>query len=77
MSTEIFYHPGGQSESWLDVLDDGTIRYHWELDGPACLRNGSPPIDEVLSLNVALARWPQYAQDIKRAITKGKESSHE
>jgi hypothetical protein len=70
---EIFYSTGGQSESWLTVLDDGTIRYHWDLDGHAFMRDGSQPIDVVIPLEDALRRWPQYKADILKAI---KASSH-
>jgi hypothetical protein len=65
---EIFYSPGGQSESWLYVEDDGTLAYHWDLDGHAVLREGSQAINEIIPLEDALKRWPQYKADILKAV---------
>ena len=66
MGKQIFYTPGNRRDSWLEVSDDGKIHSITETDGAYYLRHGN--LDTVISLDVALAWYPQHREDISRAV---------
>jgi hypothetical protein len=63
----IFSHRGASWEGWLS-LNAGKLIYHYEDDGHRYLRRGVERMDEELTLEQALERFPQYAGQIKAAV---------
>ena len=64
MTIEIFYPPHGRLDSWLSVETDGTIIY--SSVGP------DYNINETISTEDAIAKWPLYAVDIREAVALAK-----
>ncbi len=68
MPTTIFHTESGNTESWLEVNDDGTITYHKENAGWRMAHRGIDASEKIITAEEAKKRWPTYANAINEAL---------
>jgi hypothetical protein len=67
MPINIFHTENGDTETWLEVNDDGTVTYYEENSGLKMLHRGIEPRNRIMTTEEAKADWISYSSDIDEA----------
>ncbi len=70
MTIRIFRAQRNLRESWLEVNDDGTLKYHLQNFGSRLMRDGPEARSRTMSAAEAKLRWPFFSKSIDLAVAE-------